>query len=134
LGWSNGKVVVSYLTCEDCGKKGHHVVEDREQGVVKGKEWEKLKKCEECTKERRRKAAHPTKRKTQQSGTQARDLEDAAREGGNQREVRRTFKMFKEVWLDIGIERTDTHKGVTIKVLLDSGATGMFIVSQMATY
>jgi len=35
--------------------------------------------------------------------------------------------MLKEVWLDIGIERTDTHKGVTIKALLDSSATGMFI-------
>jgi len=31
------------------------------------------------------------------------------------------------VWLDIGIERMDTHKGVIIKVLLDSSAMGMFI-------
>jgi len=38
LGWSNGEVVVSYLTCEDYGKKGHHMAEDREQGVVKEKE------------------------------------------------------------------------------------------------
>jgi len=29
--------------------------------------------------------------------------------------------------LDIEIERTDTHEGVTIKVLLDSGTIGMFI-------
>jgi len=35
--------------------------------------------------------------------------------------------MLKEVWLDIGIERTDTHKGVTIKALLDSGVTEIFI-------
>ena len=35
--------------------------------------------------------------------------------------------MLKKVWLDIGIERMDTHKGVTIKALLDSGATRMFI-------
>jgi len=35
--------------------------------------------------------------------------------------------MLKEVWLDIGIEKTDTHKGVTIKVLLDSGVTEIFI-------
>jgi len=33
----------------------------------------------------------------------------------------------KEVWLDIGIERTDTHEGITIKALLDSGTIGMFI-------
>jgi len=29
--------------------------------------------------------------------------------------------------LDVGIERIDTHKGVTIKALLDSGTTGMFM-------
>ena len=29
--------------------------------------------------------------------------------------------------MDIEIERTDTHEGVTIKVLLDSGTMGMFI-------
>ena len=29
--------------------------------------------------------------------------------------------------LNIGIERIDTHKGITIKVLLDSSTTGMFI-------
>jgi len=38
MGWSNRKVIVSYLTCKDCRKKGHHVVEDKGQGVVKGKE------------------------------------------------------------------------------------------------
>jgi len=40
--------------------------------------------------------------------------------------------MLKEVWLDIGIKRTDTHKGITIKALLDSGATGMFMDRKMA--
>jgi len=40
--------------------------------------------------------------------------------------------MLKEVWLDIGIERTNTHKGITIKVLLDSGTTGMFIDRKIA--
>ena len=29
--------------------------------------------------------------------------------------------------MDIGIERTNTHKGVTIKALLDSSAMGMFM-------
>jgi len=38
--------------------------------------------------------------------------------------------MLKEVWLDIGIKKTDTHEGVTIKALLDSSAIGMFIVLQ----
>jgi len=41
--------------------------------------------------------------------------------------VRRTFKMLREVWLDIGVEKIDMHKGITVKTLLDSGAIRMFI-------
>jgi len=40
--------------------------------------------------------------------------------------------MLREMWMNIGVEKLDTHKGITIKVLLDSGATGMFIDKQMA--
>ena len=40
--------------------------------------------------------------------------------------------MLKEVWLNIGVEKLDTHKGVTVKALLDSGATGMFMDKRMA--
>ena len=32
--------------------------------------------------------------------------------------------------MNIGVEKIDTHKGVMIKVLLDSGATGMFMDKQ----
>jgi len=41
--------------------------------------------------------------------------------------VRRTFKMLKEVWLNIGLEKIDTHEGITVKALLDNGVTGMFM-------
>jgi len=34
--------------------------------------------------------------------------------------------------MNIGVEKLDMHEGVTIKALLDSGATGMFIDKQMA--
>ena len=34
--------------------------------------------------------------------------------------------------MNIGVEKLDTHKGVTIKVLLDSSATGMFMNRKMA--
>ena len=37
------------------------------------------------------------------------------------------FKILREVWMDIGIEKVDTHEGITVKVLLDSGATEMFM-------
>jgi len=40
--------------------------------------------------------------------------------------------MLKEVWSNIGVKKVDTHEGVTVKVLLDSGATGMFMNKRMA--
>jgi len=33
--------------------------------------------------------------------------------------------------MNIGVEKLDMHKGVTVKVLLDSGATGMFMDKRM---
>ena len=71
--------------------------------------------------------AHPKRGKVQQNSTWAGVPEGAAKEEDRQREVRQTFKMLREVWLNIGVEKLDTHEGVTVKALLDSGATGMFI-------
>ena len=59
-------------------------------------------------------------------------MESIAKEGDSQREVRRTFKMLREVWMSIGVEKLDTHEGVTVKALLDSSATRMFINKRMA--
>jgi len=70
--------------------------------------------------------------KVQQSGIQSGELESAAREGSSQKEIRRTFKMLRKVWLNIEVEKIDTHEGVMIKVLLDSGTTGMFMDRQVA--
>jgi len=96
---------------------------------------------------RKWKVARPQRGKTQQSGTWSGELESAvgkresgvpterkstAREGSSQKEVRRTFKMLREVWLNIGVEKIDTHEGVIIKALLNSGATGMFMDRQTA--
>jgi len=66
------------------------------------------------------------------SGTWSGEPESTAKEEGSQREVRRTFKMLREVWLNVRVKKLDTHKGVTVKALLDSGATGMFIDKRMA--
>jgi len=46
---------------------------------------------------------------------------------GRQREVRRTLKGLQEVWMKIGVEKIDTHEGVSVKALLDSGATRLFM-------
>ena len=59
-------------------------------------------------------------------------MESIAKEGDSQREVRRTFKMLREVWMSIGVEKLDTYEGVTVKALLDSSATRMFIDKRMA--
>ena len=129
LSWDR-VMVISYLIYKDCEKKGHHIVEDREQRVVE-KEWEELKKCGEYVKKGKEKTVHLTEGKVQQSGTQARDLKGTAKEKISQREVHRTFKILKKVQLDIRIKRTDTHKSITIKALLNSGATGIFINRKM---
>ena len=49
-----------------------------------------------------------------------------------QREVRKTLKGLWEVWMQIGVEKIDTHKGVSVKALLDSGAMGLFISKKYA--
>jgi len=40
--------------------------------------------------------------------------------------------MLKKVWLNIEVEKVDTHEGVMVKALLDSDATGMFMDKKMA--
>ena len=49
-----------------------------------------------------------------------------------QREVRRTLKGLQKVWMQIGVEKIDTHKGISVKALLDSRATGLFISKKCA--
>jgi len=95
-----------------------------------------------------KKTVRPREAKAQQSGAWSGEPESAARgresgvpteskstarERGSRKEVRKTFKILREVWLNIGVEKIDTHEGVMIKVLLDSGATGMFMDRQIAT-
>jgi len=42
------------------------------------------------------------------------------------KDLRCTLRPLKEVWMKVGLERIDNHEGVSVKALLDSGATGMF--------
>jgi len=41
------------------------------------------------------------------------------------------FKMLREVWLNIRVEKVNMHKGITVKALLDSSTTEMFIDRKM---
>ena len=48
------------------------------------------------------------------------------------REVRQMFKPLREVWMNVDIEKVDTHEERTVKALLDSGATGLFMSKNLA--
>jgi len=56
----------------------------------------------------------------------------AVQKKGEVREVRQTFKPLREVWMSVGIEKIDTHKERTVKALLDSRATRMFMSKILA--
>ena len=68
-------------------------------------------------KRRQEKVAQSRETKVQQGGTWLEELESIAREGSSRKEVRRTFKILREVWLNIRMEKIDTHKGVMVKAL-----------------
>ena len=122
LGWYTEKVIVSYLACERYGSQRCHVKDNRRQGVISRRKLEEMKWCRYIGK-----VAWPKKAKAQQSGIQPRELGSTAKEGDSQREVRRTFRILREMWLNIGVEKIDMHEGIIIKALLDSGAMGMFM-------
>ena len=127
LGWYTPEMIVIYNECRGCERKGSYAEDNRGQGVLQDRKlW-----CG-CQGKGKERAVWPRKTKAQQSGTQTKEPESAAREGGSQREVRRTFKILREVWLNIGVEKLDTYEGITIKALLDSGATGVFMNKRMA--
>jgi len=159
LGWHSQGAVVTYLRCPRYGKGGCYAEDDQGQGVLPYWKREKISWCgyrggkeqsgtqagDSRSTARKEKAAWPREAEAQQddewSGEQesaAKEKEGAtpterkstAREGGSQPEVRRTFKMLREVWLNIGVEKINTHEGIVIKVLLDNSATGMFMDRQ----
>jgi len=45
LGWCTKKVVVSYLACERCRKRGCHMEENKGQGVISNRKLEEMKWC-----------------------------------------------------------------------------------------
>ena len=48
------------------------------------------------------------------------------------RDVRHTLRPLREVWLKVGLEKLESHEGVAVKALLDSGATGLFMDTAFA--
>ena len=59
-------------------------------------------------------------------------LKSIVKKEDKQRNVRRIFKILREVWLNIGVEKVDTHKGIIVKALLDSSMIGIFMDRKIA--
>ena len=43
------------------------------------------------------------------------------------RDMQCLLRLLREVWMKVGLEKLENHKGVAVKALLDSGATGLFM-------
>jgi len=48
------------------------------------------------------------------------------------RDIQRILQLLREVWLKIGLEKLESHEGVAVKALLNSGATGLFMDTTFA--
>jgi len=119
---------------KDGGEYKVECIKCRRNDMIRGKKMEERKiLCPEYRTGKKKPwwnwgvAAQPTTAKVQQSSTWIRAPKGTARKGGGEKEVRRMFKILREVWLNIGLEKIDTHKGITVKVLLDSSTTEMFM-------
>jgi len=53
--------------------------------------------------------------------------EQGKRIKGEERVVKRTMRPLRAVWMKVGLEKVDTHEGVAVDALLDSGVTGLFM-------
>jgi len=48
------------------------------------------------------------------------------------RDIRCTLQPLREVWLKVGLEKLESHEGIAVKALLDSGVIGLFINTTFA--
>ena len=48
------------------------------------------------------------------------------------RDVQYILQLLREVWMKVGLEKLESHKGVVVKVLLDSGTMGLFMDTKFA--
>jgi len=93
------------MECTGCGKKWVLPQKNEVEKVV----------CGDCDEQKRRKRE-----------VQPREVRVQQMKGKEERVLRCTLQPLNKVWLTIEMVRIDTHEGITVKALLDSGATGMF--------
>jgi len=108
------------VTCRAC--KGENYIARNCDNYWRWREWDLQ---EEVKNLREQKIEELTKKVKE-----LREIKEKTK--GEERVVRRTMRPLREVWMKVGLEKIDTHEGVTVKALLDSGATGMFIDRKFA--
>ena len=134
LGQMIKEVIATYIEYKWYGEKGIYWEDNRGQGVLRRRRLEEAKWCR-CPRQRRKEGnvVYLVQEKMQLGSVKSEPPKSTAEEEGNQMEVRRTFKMLKKVQLNIGIKKMDTYERVTVKALLDSSTTGMFMDRKMTT-
>jgi len=43
------------------------------------------------------------------------------------KDMQHTLWLLRKVWMKVGLEKLESYKGVAVRALLDSDATGLFI-------
>jgi len=66
------------------------------------------------------------KKQKMREAVQPREIEAQPKKEVKAEKDVRTVKIITEVWMKVGIEKLDNREGVTVKALLDSGATELF--------
>ena len=120
------------VECWGCGEMGHRLWTCPRKAVCppKGEVQQRKLVCRRCKEEN-----HVTKNcssywrwREQELRRKVKELKELKEKAkGEERVVRHTMQPLRAVWMKIGLEKVDTHEGVTVKALLDSGATGLFM-------
>jgi len=145
---SIGREAQQVVKCWEYGEVGHHLwtCPTKAARPPKGEAQQERKvMCRTCKRENhiarncdsywrwreqelRTKVKKLREQREQQLRKEVKELKEQKEKAkGEKRIVRRTMQPLKAVWMKIGLEKVDTHEGVTVDALLDSGAIGLLI-------
>ena len=124
--------VQQLIKCWGYGEVGHHLWTCPKKAVrpIKGEVQQRKLVYQECREENHiaRNCNSYWRWREREVKRKLRELREKEQEKpvGKERVLRYTMQPLREVWMMVGMEKVDTHEGVIVKVLLDSGATEMF--------
>ena len=119
--------------CWGCGQVGHRLWTCPTKAVYPPKgeaQQERKVVCRECKGENHiaRNCNSYWSWREQELRRKIKELKELKEKAkGEERVVRRTMWPLRAVWMKIGLEKVDTHEGMTVNALLDSGATGLLM-------